>query len=334
MSLIIDHKYISLVSAHLPKFKQKDTHTWNFRCPICGDSKKNTHKARGYFFRKGSNVVFMCHNCHISMSLGNFLKKVDPSLFKEYQLERYKEESGGNVSKPDFSFFKQKPVFAAQPALDLPKINQLDPSHSAHKYIVKRKIPQEKWSGIYYADDFARFCDHQFPGHGKKLHKEDPRIILPFYDLDGNLLGVQGRALLETSIRYITIKSDENAQKIFGLNTVDLKKPIYVVEGPIDSMFLPNALATMDGALYSIISNLGLYDYVFVFDNQPRNRDVVKVMQKTLEMNQKVVIWPKDLQEKDINDMVLAGYDVLSIIQQNTFSDLKAMLNFNLWRKT
>jgi hypothetical protein len=278
----------------------------------------------------------MCHNCHVSLSFGNLLKQLNPILFREYQMERYKEESSGNVKKPDFSLVTQKPVFKITKTekINLLSIQELESTHSAYKYIQNRKIPQEKWSDIYYADDFLQFCNEQFPGHGKKLMKEEPRIVIPFYGQNGQLHGIQGRALLEKSIRYITIKKSEDLVKVYGLNKVDLTKTVYVTEGPFDSMFIPNCLATMDGALYSVISTIGLYDYVFIFDNQPRNRDVVKIIDKTIDMKQKVVIWPKDLIQKDINEMVLAGHDVMSIIERNTFSDLKAKLNFNLWRKT
>ena len=335
MSLIIDRKYISVVSTKLEKFKQKKNYLWNFRCPLCGDSKKQKTKTRGYFYKAKSNpnMSFMCHNCGSSMSFGNFLKTFDHNLYRQYQMERYKEESHTNTSKPDFSLFKTQPVFKSS-SLSIPSIASLSSSHSAVKYIESRKIPKEKWNDIYYADDFLKFCDETFPDHGKNLIKEEPRIVIPFYDTNNNLIGIQGRAILKNAkVRYITIKVDDDAPKVYGLNRVDINKTIYVVEGPFDSMFLDNAIATMDASLYSIVSLLGDKDYVFVFDNEPRNKEVSKHITKTIKLGYKVCIWPASIKEKDINDMVLAGRDVKSIIDTHTYKDLRAELQFQQWKK-
>ena len=330
MSLYIDRKYVSLVSTKLERFSQKNDYLWNMRCPFCGDSRKNKLKARGYFYRKQSNISYLCHNCGSSMSLGNFLKSQDPSLYQQYQLERFKNESSGNVARPDFSIVKSKPVFAKK-ALDLPTIASLSVDHFAKSYCVNRKLP--KLNELYYAEDFLSFIDSVFTNHGKDLPKDDKRLVIPFLDENGVLQGVQGRTLTDSKIRYITIKRDENFKKVFGLNKIDLKKPIYVVEGPLDSMFLPNALATMDSSLVSIINLVGDHDYVFVHDNEPRNKDVLKQVSRSIESGKKVVIWPDTIKEKDVNDMILAGHDVLSVIEKHIYQGLRAKLEFERWRK-
>lgn len=334
MSLYIDQKYVSLLSVKLNQFKQKNNHLWNFRCPLCGDSKKSKTKARAYFYRKKSNISFLCHNCGHSCSFGNFLKTFDNPLFQEYQLERYKNESAGNVSKPDFSIARGLPVFSRK--LSIPTIASLPDTHSAKKYIVSRKIPENHWNNIYYADDFKKFVQSTFPEHDlSKLKDEDGRIVLPFYDRDNGLLGVQGRAIGQSKIRYITIKQNESCKKIYGLNNVDLTKTIYVVEGPIDSLFLNNAVAMMDGNLTSV-SNIIKEKYVLIFDNEPRNKEIVKNMERAIKNRFNICIWPSNILEKDINDMILSGLtssQIQSIIDQNTFTDLKAQLQFNTWRK-
>lgn len=334
MSLIIDRKFVSVVSTKLEKFRQKKDLLWNFRCVFCGDSKKNKTKARAYFYlpKKHSNLSFICHNCGSGMSLGSFLKNFDNNLYRQYQMERFKEESHGNTPKPDFSLFKEQPVFTKS-SLNIPTIESLDDNHSAKKYISRRKIPKSMWSNIYYADDFLKFCNDTFPEHGKNLIKEEPRIVIPFYNQKDELIGIQGRAILKNNIRYITIKSSEDSIKIYGLNKVDFSKTIYVTEGIFDSMFLTNAIATMDASLYSVIQSLGYHDYVMISDNEPRNKEVCKHISKSIKLGQKVCIWPSSIKEKDINDMVLAGHDVLSIIQSNTYKDLTAELKFQTWKK-
>ena len=340
MSLYIDKKFVSLVSPKLERFKQKSEYLWSFRCPICGDSHKNKLKTRGYFYRRKSDLFFQCHNCGTSMSFGNFLKTVDRSLYREYQLERYKNESAGNTAKPDFSWAKTKPVFASktdtqESKINLPTIDSLKEDHVAKQYLLKRKIPRGHLKHIYYAENFKSFVLELLPDYEKTLYDEQ-RIVFPFYDQDKKLLGFQGRAVGESKVKYITVKMDDDFTKIYGLDRVDLTKRIYVVEGPIDSLFLQNSLATMDASLSNINLSLGHYDYVFIHDNERRNSAIVKQMSKTIDLEKNIFIWPKNIDAKDINDWIMTGTtpsEILSIIDTNTFSGLRARLEFEQWKK-
>lgn len=335
MSLYIDKKFVSLVSVRLDRFKQKSEYLWNCRCPICGDSSKNKLKTRGYFYRRKADLFFTCHNCGTSMSMGNFLKTVDPSLYREYQMERFKNESSGNVAKPDFAMARTKPIFNIKPKIDLPSLTSLSDEHAAKQYMLKRKIPRDRLDDIYYAADFKAFVLELLPKYEKTLYNEQ-RIVFPFYDENKNLLGFQGRAIGESKVKYITVKIDDDNKKVFGLDKVDFSKRIYVVEGPIDSMFLQNSLATMDASLYNITLLLGNHDYVFVHDNEPRNSAIVKHMGKTISHSKNIFIWPQGIDAKDINDWILTGAtasEIQSIIDTNTFEGLRAKLEYERWRK-
>lgn len=333
MSLYIDTKYVSLVAPKLERYARKSEYLWNIRCPICGDSHKNKLKARGYIYRRKSDLFYTCHNCGVSLSFGNFLKTLDKSLYRQYQMERFKEESHGNVAKPDFSEFAKKPVFASKLKIDLPSIDSLNEDHPAKVFVKKRKIPQNRLKDLYYANDFQQFVKLLLPDCDKKLMPEEPRLIIPFYDENKNLLGFQGRALSKSKVRYITIKLSEDNLKIYGLDRLDKTKKVYVCEGPIDSMFIDNCVAAMDASLYNVITSLGNLDYVFVYDNESRNVEVCRNMKRTIEMGKNICIWPKQIIEKDINDMFLAGHSVQSIIDSNTFKDHRAMLEFATWKK-
>lgn len=346
MSLLIDRKYALLVSNKLEQFRQKDDYIFQFRCPFCGDSKKNKVKARGYFYRNKHGMNFSCHNCHRGMNLANFLAEFDHALSKNYLLERFSSQHvSPGVKKPDLSGFKTKTTFIkemldAEDApmfmpLNIPTIESLPDTHTAKKYISSRKIPRKYWSRLYYADDFLSTADQIIPGHNKKLLENEARIVIPFYSIEGILQGIQGRALTKTKVRYISLKRSDDATKIYGLEKVDLTKPIQVVEGPFDSMFLENAIAMMDSALYMAVDKLGSHDYTFIYDNQPRNKEVVKMIEKTIEMGLKVVIWPSSIQEKDINDMVMIRTidEVRAIIADNTYSGLEATLKLTSWRR-
>lgn len=335
MSVFIDRAFLLRLSPKLQRFTQKKDDLYNFRCPLCGDSQKNKTKSRGYVYRKKNDYFYMCHNCGASTTFYNFIDKVDPSLTKEYALERYKngETGNNNYKKPDFEEFKtEKPVF--KKALDLPSIDSLPEAHFAKVYVKSRKIPEAFYSQLYYAEDFATFI--QSLGIEKELAKEDKRLVIPFYDAEKNLIAVQGRALGESKLRYITIKTHEDNHKFFGLDRIDQDKMIYVVEGPIDSMFLENAVATADSNLESITSIYDKSKITLVFDNEPRNREIIKKIDEAIEKHYNVVIWPEMIESKDINDMVLEGFspdEIQDIISKNTFVNLRAKAEFVNWKK-
>ena len=329
---LIDSKYIGLVSSRLQKFKRVKADLYNFRCPICGDSQKNKNKTRGYFYSVKNNTNFKCHNCGASLSFNNFLKELDPILHKQYTMEKFKEGYTGRnfvVEEPKFNF--QKPDFFTKrensknlKKLDLPKASEIP---IAREYLEKRKINPEKF---YFADKFKEWTNtqkHTFDTIGR----DESRIIIPMYDTDSNLIGFQGRALGSNSVKYITVMLSDDAPKIYGLDQIDTSKSIYIVEGPFDSTFVQNAVA-MCGSDIDIRS-FGWCDYIYVFDNEPRNREIVNRISKTINRGDKVIIWPTTIQQKDINDMVLAGLNVMDVLKSNIYSGLEAKIKFNNWKK-
>ena len=320
---LVDSKYIGLVSSRLQKFKKVKADLYNFRCPICGDSQKNKNKARGYFYIVKNNTNFKCHNCGASLSLNNFLKKIDTTLYKQYTLEKFKEGHTGRnfvVDTPKLEF--KKPVFKKK--LDLPKASEND---YAREYLIKRKLDPNRF---YYADKFMEWTNTQKKTFDRII-KDEPRIIIPLYDETKTLIGFQGRALKSSITKYITVMLDEEAPKIYGLETIDRKLSIYVVEGPFDSTFIDNsvALCGSDGDLGYLKGS----DLILVYDNEPRNREIVNRIERCIERNQRVVIWPSNIIEKDINDMILAGHDVMNMLKLNTYSGLEAKIKFNTWKK-
>jgi DNA primase len=335
MSVFIDRNFLLQVSPKLQRFTKKKDDLYNFRCPLCGDSQKNKLKSRGYVYRKKNDYFYMCHNCGASTTFYNFLKQVDESLLKEYQLERYKNGDTGNNNypKPIFEEFKaEAPTF--KKSLELPSIDSLPEAHFAKVYVQQRRIPETIYSQLYYAEDFAAFI--QSLGIEKELSKEDKRLVIPFYDQEKNLVAVQGRALGESKLRYITIKLHEDNHKFFGLDRIDEDKMIYVVEGPIDSMFLDNAVATADSNLESITSIYDKSKVTLIFDNEPRNKEIVKKIDEAIEKHYNVVIWPEMIESKDINDMVKEGFspdEIQDIISKYTFVNLRAKAELVNWKK-
>jgi transcription elongation factor Elf1 len=320
----VDVKYINLISSRLQKFKRVKSNLYNFRCPICGDSQKSNNKSRGYLYQVKNNTNFKCHNCGLNVSFNNFLKTIDVNIHKQYVFEKFKEGKTGKnfvTEEPKFEF--DTPIF--KPKLDLPKAYE---NKDAREYLESRKINPHKF---YYTNQFKQWTNTLVKTFDSdSLKYDEPRIIIPLY-YKNTLVGFQGRAIGPNKIKYITIMLNEEAPKIYGLDEIQKDKTIYVTEGPFDSTFIPNAIALCgaDGDL----DKWGISDPVWIYDNEPRNAEIVSRISRTIDRGEEIVIWPSGINEKDINDMVLSGLNVHDVIKSNTYSGLEAKLKFITWKK-
>ena len=332
MSSYIDLKFINDLSGRLSQFKKKTDYLFNFRCPHCGDSQKSKTKARAYLYRVKNDMFFKCHNCGQGQNLANFIKFVDPKLYESYLLERYKK-SAPATPKPKFDFKPTK--FTNQtPIDDLKSIKDLLEDHPARLYCMNRKIPEKYFDKLFLSDKFMALVNEVKP-NTYKITKDHPRLIIPFYDTTGKIFAFQGRAFGKEQPKYLTIKLDENKQKVYGLDKVSFQKPIYITEGPIDSLFIDNCLAA-GGADLFLKNKVPNENITYIFDNEPRNKEIVKRMYKVIEKDFNVVIWPDEIQLKDVNDMIMSGLTKLElqdIISNNTYSKLSALTKLNYWKK-
>ena len=318
----VDVKYINLISSRFQKFKRVKNNLYNFRCPICGDSQTNKNKARGYLYQIKNNTNYKCHNCGVNVSFNNFLKQIDTQIHKQYIFEKFKE---GNTGK---NFTTQAPVLKFEapkfrPKLDLPKASE---NPVAKAYLENRKLNSDNY---YYTEKFKEWTNSLRPTFDN-VSKDESRIIIPLFH-QNILVGFQGRALGPSKVKYITIMLTDDAPKIYGLDKVQKNKSVYITEGPFDSTFISNSIALCgsDGD----VDKWGISNPVWIYDNEPRNREILSRISRVIEMGQKVVIWPSTIKEKDINDMVLSGLDVQSVIESNTYSGLEAKLKFTTWKK-
>ena len=342
MSIPVESKYVRLLSSRLRNFKQKNTNLWNFSCPLCGDSQKNKTKARGYVFPKGNNLFYRCHNCGASTSVGNLIKSVDESLYKEYVLERYKSGESGfsnfkaptfDIPSPRFDKVSKQKVFEHAEWVD-----KLPSGHFCLEYVTKRNIPSSFYDKLLFTQHYKQFCDALIPNHGKQL-VDDARLVILFYDEYNEVIAVSGRAL-ETSdktLRYITLRTNESDKKlIYGLDRVNLKETVKIVEGPIDSLFLKNCVASGDANLVLCADDISSDKIVLIFDNEKRSKELCKMMQDAIRLKYNIVIWPDTIRGKDVNEIILSGKsqsEIEEIISSNTFKDIEAQLKFNMWKK-
>lgn len=339
--LYIDNKYVSILGAQLRNFRQVKPYLWNFSCPICGDSSTKKNKARGYIFTIKNELVFKCHNCQYSCNFGNLLKRVNASLYDEYVLERYKSNASKYTDHKDVSRFVETKVevpleWEDEVLSTLKRLDKLDPSHPAVQYVIKRKIPEKFWSKLYFAPRFKAFVNSVEPKFEEPIQGEHPRMIIPYFNKHGKCFAFQGRAYGDEQPKYYTIKVGEDVEKIFGLDRVNYSKRIYIVEGPIDSLFLPNAIAVSGSSFDTPTTRQLLTNATIVMDNEPRNKDIVKQLAKYIDLGYNVVMYPDSVEQKDINDMILSGKsqdEILNLINTNTFSGMEAKLKFADWKK-
>ena len=335
MSYFIDTKYLNQIGHRLPLFKKKKVDLWNCRCIICGDSKTNPNKARGYFYRQKNDLYYICHNCLASQHFGTFLKHLDSLLYQHYVFERYsKGENGPKAhTKAEQHLNFPQPVFKKKSVLEkvAVRLSECDENNEAVKYCRERKIPEHKLTELYYIDSVKNIV--KIAPEYTQIQTEEPRLLIPFYNENDELTGVSMRALRGEHLRYITIKLKQDETLIFGMNNVDTKKPITIVEGPIDSLFIDNCLACA-GTGFGKIEQLKIPREIttIVFDNQPRNREVANLVEKYIDLGYKVCIWPCHIAEKDINDMILANRNVQQIINEYTYEGLMAKIKFTEWR--
>lgn len=329
----VEHEYLPMVGCRLDKFVRKKDDLYTFRCPYCGDSSKNKNKTRGYFYSKKNELLFKCHNCGVGRTFANFLKDNFPDLYDQYLMDRYSRGLSGrgtNTPNPKFDF--KTPVFKFKPT-GLQSISSLEEGHPAKKYLLERKIPEERLSELFYVDKYKTWVNSQVPTF-EDTSLDHPRIILPLIN-NGEWFGFQGRSLNpRDKLRYITTILDRHPPKIFGLDRVDYGDVVYITEGPIDSLFLTNSIAMVGADIdwLFLITNMET-EFVFIYDNEPRNAQIVSRMEKVIDIQYPIVIWPSDVTQKDINDMVLAGHDVQSMVESNTYSGLEAKLKLLSWKK-
>jgi hypothetical protein len=342
MSLFTDVKYLNQIGTRLPQFKRKGDYLYNCRCIICGDSQTKKTKARGYFYRADNDLFYKCHNCDASQHFGTYLKNFDSQLYRQYALERYSNgENGRAHARPEFEF--KAPVFQPQTLppesnlLDqlLQRVDALPDDHEVRKFCRQRQIPVDQLHRLYFIDDIKRI-EVLHERYRNTIQTHEPRLVIPFYDANKKLIGVSCRGMRGETLRYITVRIDETAPLVFGLDTLKTSEPMYVCEGPIDSLFLSNCIA-VGGTGFGKMEQLGLdkNNLTVILDNQPRNSEVCKIYQKLIRDGYKILMWPEYTTAKDINELVLGtpNLNVRTFVNINSFRNLTAQLKFDSWKR-
>lgn len=333
MALWVDRKYTKILGEQLEQFREINDYLFNFRCPICGDSKHNKTKTRGYIYKIKDKLNVKCHNCGYSASLGTFLKYVDNNLYSQYVIDNMQDRKQITIDPIEKL---NRPILIKDSNLKrLLRLDTMPLNHLAINYVISRKIPRTFWKLLYYTDTFMSYIngiDLKFP-----FIKEDyPRLIIPFLDENKECFAISARAFGKEEPKYFNMKFKEDVDNIFGLDRVNKNETIYCVEGPLDSLFLPNGIAVTGTTFNKQTIQELKQNLVIVPDREPRSIELVKVIENLLKENYTISLLPESFIYKDINESVMNGMttdNIIKIIKENTVSGITAQLKFRNWRK-
>lgn len=340
---LIDLQFVNQLSPYVSHFVKKSDTLWNFRCPFCGDSKKSQRKARGYILVYNDVIFYKCHNCGKSLPFPAFLKALDYNLFQSYSLEQFKaqpfiekDDDKNTTTVSTKNIFADLKIFKSSDDFKITKISSLNPRNEAWKIIRKRKIPNSYHPFLFYCTAFKHFVNSIIPEKFNLELPDSPRLIIPFLSSNNRLIGFQGRDLVNSDAKYLTIMLDHNYPKIFGLNRFKTNERAYLLEGPFDSMFLPNSLAFCGLDFDKMAEFVTPKSSTLILDNEPHSSYVVSHMKTAIEKGYSLFFWPQSIKEKDINEYICAGHseqDVLNLVKFYTKSGLSALAELSKWRK-
>jgi hypothetical protein len=332
--LFVDIKYAKMIGPRLERWKIKkddfQSFVSQFRCNICGDSDKSEKKTRGNFFVHDGDLMMHCYNCGASHGFGQWLKDFDSNMYAQYKVEKF--------STTKYSFDVPKPLLQSNTHLitvfdELNTIEELPPNTEAKKYVLDRKIPREFWSKLYYAPNYIEWARKHTDKFDNPQCVEHSRLVIPWLNKEGDAFAYHARAFGKSLNKYYSITLDpKHTPKVYGLDRLDLSKQRYVLEGPIDSMFIPNAIAVGTSTLYMYEDA----DAIYLPDMEPRNREIVKIIGKMVRQGLRVCFMPDSWTFKDINEAVMAGFtskEILDTINKNVYKGLRAEMKYNSWKK-
>lgn len=338
----VEQEFADRVFSILSKYRRSTGSGFklNARCPICGDSKLDPNKARFWAYQNNDGSVRLhCFNHDYDQHISGYLKEYEPDMYREYLLEKRKEQTFFKKEEP-----KQGPsekIKAVLPKIEklefCDRLDTLPDNHPIVRYVSSRCIPRAKWNRLWFTMQWPALVNTVNPGTYKD-EKNEPRLVIPIFNANKEIESMQGRALRKDAPqKYITIKAHEEATKIYGLDTVDPNKTVWITEGPIDSLFLDNAISITGGSLA-----LELVPFkenrVWVMDNEPRKPDTIKRMKKLIDAGERIVFWDNSPWEsKDINDMVKdegASLEQISeYLNSNSAQGLIAKMRFAKYAK-
>ncbi len=334
----MQEQYIIEAGKGIESFRKVREGLYNCRCPICGDSATDETKRRGYFIQHpDSGWSYYCHNCGAAQGIRQFLKTTDEELYRRYCLEAFRSEK-------DLSFETKRPEIKAMSVDEqrilgsrlLTRCSKLPKDHDAVQYLQKRRVTDEMASRIFWTDDFPslvssackdKYADSRLPQKG---------IIFPVRNFSLKLVGWQIRDIHaeDKRFRFATCTvSGSSGSLCFVPRKLDKSKPVFVVEGCIDALFLRNSVARLQAALWKFQPED--CQCIYFNDQEPRNKEVSKEIARCVKKGLKTVLLPSEYREMDVNDLAvnlgMGMDDIESLFLENAWSGLSAQVKLSKW---
>ena len=345
--LYIDIKYARLLGSRLKNFKQVRGNTFAFS-HSCEDFTRSKIKTRGSIYVIKDSLNFHCYHCGASSRFSTLLRQEDPNLYDEYRMETFKE-SHVNSRNDSIVIRDSQPVAEQEIVQNTPQkpssaldsdivlLSGLKSNHPVMKYVESRCIPTEFYDRIGFVPDFRDFAI-KYDGQFKKSKHTHPRLVFPYYDTDDSIICYSCRAFGKEQPKYIKLAVDNSKQKLYGIWRLDYSKPIYVVEGQIDSLFIDNCIA-VGSADYSSDFIIKHKDNIVIVPDSDykRNPQVYGALEKAIDRGFKVSLFPESIPWKDVNDMVVKGglskEYIHDMIDANIMQGIRAKLELSFRKK-
>ena len=350
----------------LPINGLRETVSDKFECkciiPDCQKENDSRKKAGFFWSDKSSSYVYHCFKCGAAMKLSYFLK----IYFKDYYLNNFFNRNSRSYTKTKTNCVSSSSSTIASVKIANTHVKELvnnlfeqkllipyakckDPD--VQRYLLQRKIPLMRYDNFYLAKNFFNINQQiktLMNEKGKVFEPQnldDKRLVWMFKNRTNEIIALQGRKLEKGEPRYMISKFGGNDRIIGNLENIDINNTVYVTEGYIDSLFLPNAVSLQGLHMPSIIyllKELKVKELIIVFDNENNNEQIQMNIKTLAELsfkyeNLKVCLFPKELRAigKDINDYIVKGnYStdmILHTINNNSFTRSTLKVRGILW---
>jgi hypothetical protein len=333
----LERKYLLLVADRLEGFKQKSGNLWQARCCYCGDSQKNKKHAHLYVYEKNGNLFVKCQRCGFGTTVPKLVERLDDRLYSQMRLESLSLTDKPSRSEPSLpASASVKPVFRDDEVLrGMTRVSRLPDEHPVRRLVLQRRIPSRFHHDLYHCPAFMAHTNALRPGKFSKasLKRDEARLVIPVRDAAKRIVGYQGRVLGKRQPKYITIALAD-APMLFGLERLDSSRTFYALEGPFDSMFAGNAVATCGGDIAAAVRDLPRERAVVAYDCERRHPQTVAKMERAIDGGFGIVVWPRSFEHKDLNEAVMSGWSVdrlQAMLEQSTYRGLAARAALSDW---
>lgn len=234
---------------------------------------------------RADSIILYCHRSSCpshavsttggGIRLETYLRHCRPAVYEEYRAALRAEARGmaPNLPQPLPPVTRRVHELAADAETlltfvrsELPSAFSLPEDHPARRYVKARRLPEAHRDVLLWDEAF----DHTASLMDGTERRPDARLVIPYVDASGKkLTAILGRTIRSgAGPKYMAAKCDPDAPLIFGLERVQPYGNVLVLEGPLDSLFLANAVAVTGTNLTSAANVLPKERLILIYDNQ------------------------------------------------------------------